>query len=213
MTMPLIPVALYPLVPNAPGVPAMLRNGAKILDALTFGLLGLGDALDSLIGADPVKWGVFDSKGRPVAVADTIISVEYSNGSRVSNYPVEQGAFATYNKVADPYSARVSMACGGTETQRSDFINALDEAANSIDLYTILTPEKSYFKANIERVDWRRTTTGGAGIVIAELYLVEVRETATGQFSSPASPSAMDAQSQGRVQAAPLDSSIEGFVQ
>lgn len=180
----------------------MLRNYATIADVSTFGLLGISDALSGLIGTDPVKWGVFDQQGQPVALADSILSVDYSNGSKVSNYPVENGAFASYNKVANPYDVKITMTCGGSEFLRSNFINALDDAADSIDLYNIMTPEKSYFDANIERVDWMRSQSKGAGIIIAELYLVEVRQTATAAFSSSIDPGAANSQSQGQIQPA-----------
>lgn len=204
MPLPMIPKALYPLVPNAPGVPALLRSGAKIIDMATFGLLGASDALDLLIGAEPVRWGVFDQFNAPVAIADSILSFDYSNGSKVSNYPVENGAFASYNKVANPYDAKITMTCGGSDDARAAFINALDSAADSIDLYTILTPEKSYLSANIERVDYARSASKGAGIIIADLYLIEVRQTATAAFSKPQSVSAVDPKSQGQLPSDPI---------
>jgi hypothetical protein len=200
MAMPIIPKALYPVVPNAPGVPALLRNAAKVADAATFGILGVSDALDLLIGAEQVRWGLFDQDGQPVALADSVLSLDYRNSSRVSDYPVEQGAYASYNKVASPYEARLRMVRSGSEIDRSDFIAALDAAANSLDLYTVVTPDAVYENANIESFDYRREASNGAYIVVAELRLREIREVASAAFSAPKSPSAADQQSQGQVQ-------------
>jgi hypothetical protein len=164
MVMPLSPKALYPLVPNAPGVPALLRSAAVIVDGATFGLLGVGSALDDLIGADPVLWGVFTQSGQPVAIADSVQAFEFQAAARVSDYPVEQGAFASYNKVIEPYSATVRMSRGGTLEQRSAFLAAIEGAQKSLELYTVLTPELSYFNANIEAFDYRREINSGAGV-------------------------------------------------
>lgn len=200
MVMPIIPKAIYPAVPNAPGVPPLLRDVAKIADTATFGLLGISDALDLLIGAEPVQWGVFDQAGQPVALADSVVSFEYRNGSRISDYPLEQGAFASYNKVANPYDVRVRMVRGGSDDDRSVFIASLEAAAKTLDLYTILTPEKRYLNANIENWDYRRERGNGGYLIIADLYIREVRETATAAFSAPKTPAAADSQSQGQVQ-------------
>lgn len=200
MPMDIIPKALYPLVPNAPGVPTLLRNAATIADVLTGGYLGISDALNNLIGADPVQWGVFDDAGNPIALSDSVISVDYRNGSRISDYPVEQGAFASYNKVANPYDAKVRLACGGTEDSRADFLDALEVATASLNLYTIVTPERTYLNANIESMDYKRESMNGAYMIVVDLYLREIRETATAAFSAAQEPSGADPQSQGQVQ-------------
>ncbi len=206
MPMPIIPVALYPLVPNVAGVPTLLRSVATIADTATGGYLGISDALDDLIGADPVLWGVFDDSGNPVALADSVISFDYRNSSRISDYPVEQGAFASYNKVANPYDAKVRMVCGGSEADRALFISALDAAAKSLDLYTVTTPEVTYENANIENFDYKREIKNGAYMIIADIYLREIRESATAAFSSPQQPTGADPQSQGQVQTYSVDS-------
>lgn len=205
MPMPIIPKALYPVVPFAPGIPPMLRNLAKIADTATFGLLGASDALSSVIGQPPIpQWGVFDKNGVTVAIADTVLSVEYRNGSRLSDYPLEQGAFASYNKVANPYDVKVRMVCGGDEAGRAVFIAAIEAASRSLDLYTIRTPEVTYQNANIESWDYKRETSNGAYQIIADLYLREVRQTASAAFSAPKSPSAASVVSLGQVQAQPF---------
>jgi hypothetical protein len=204
MAMQLIPKAVYPVVPNAPGVPPLLRNVAVIADAATFGLFGISDALDLLIGAEQVRWGVFNKSLKPVALADSVMSFDYRGGSRISDYPMEQGAFASYNKVIEPYSVRVRMICSGSEKERTDFIDALEAAAKSLDLYQVMTPEKTYHNASIENWDYRRESANGAYVIIADLYLREIRDTAAAAFSSPKSVSAADPQSQGQVQVCPV---------
>ena len=200
MVMPIIPKALYPVVPFAPGVPPLLRNVARIVDTATFGLLGLSDALDLLIGSEKAQWGVFDKSGQPIALADSVMSFDYRTGSRISDYPLERGAFASYNKVSEPYAVKVRMTCGGSQDQRAVFIGALELASKALDLFTVITPEATYLSANIESFDYRRESTNGAYVIIADLYIREIRETATAAFSAPKSASAADPKAQGQVQ-------------
>jgi hypothetical protein len=219
MPLDIIPKSMYPSVPNVPGVPSMMRNPSSVLGAV-LGVINISNQVKRLIGAESTVWGVFDKNNKLVAQATSILSVEYRNSSRVSDYPIEQGAWASYNKVKNPYDVKVRMACDGTKAlgvssllnpldnlgnkkNRTDFINALDAASDSLDLYTIVTPEKTYSNANIEAWDYRRETSNGATVIIAELYIREVRETVIAAFSAPKSTSAAVPQAQGQVQAAP----------
>ena len=209
MPMDIIPKELYPVVPFAPGIPAMLRSGAAVLDALTLGRLGLSDALGDFLGPSSAsQWGVFTPEGVPVAIADNIMSVDYKNSSRVSDFPVENGAFASYNKVASPCTARVRMTRGGSRGQRGEFKAALDAAEGSLNLYTILMPDMSYSNATIESVDWRHETDNGAGMVVAELQLREIRQVSVRSSIAPKSPSAATPLSIGQVQPAPVSAAV-----
>jgi hypothetical protein len=203
MVMPIIPKSLYPAVPNAPGVPALLRNAATIADTATFGLLGVSDALDLLIGAEQVQWGIFETEtGLPVVIADSVLGFDYRNGAKIADFPVEDGTFATYNKTATPFDIKVRMVCGGDDERRRSFIEAIEAASRSLTLYDVVTPQAAYANANIEAWDYRRDTSGGAGIIVADLYLREVRE-ATAAYSVapvPKSPSAASTVDMGRVQ-------------
>lgn len=196
MPLPIIPKSLYPLVPNVAGVPALLRNSAQILDTLTLGVLGIGN----ILGQEPVRWTILNKLGDPVADFDSILSVDMRNSSRISNYPVENGSFKSYNKVANPFDARVVGVRSGTEVQRQEFIDKLQAAANSLELLTIVTPEATYENANIEAFDYVRETTNGAGMIKASLTFIEVRQRAAAKYSQAKSISASDPQSQGQVQ-------------
>lgn len=203
MPMPIIPKALYPLVPALPGVPALVRNAVVVADAATLGVFGLTNILDTFIG-QPVQWGIFDATGRLIAEADSFAGLDYQNSSRLLDYPVEQGGFASFNKVANPFNARVRLVCGGSTQRRAAFIDAIEAAAQSLELFDILTPEVTYLSANIEGWDYRRQAREGATIIIADLRIREIRQTVSVAFYSPKSVSAASPQSQGQVQPAPV---------
>ena len=121
-------------VPNVPKLPKNISNA----------LISFGGAqlINRVFGE---KWGIFNQRGIPLLLADNVASVRFENKSNVSNVPVENGAFASYNKVAEPYKASVMMtkASGGV-VQRGAFLALLDTFSNSTDLYMIITPEAVY---------------------------------------------------------------------
>ena len=192
MTIDVIPKSLYPLVPSLPGVPAVLRSYARVFDTATLGYLGIGDALNSAIGSEPVQWGVFDTAGKSIADYDSFNSFRYRNESAVSTYPLEQGGFATYNKVDSPYDAVVTLACGGSGARRAAFQVAIETARRTLQLYTILTPEVTYISASIVAIDVQRQERNGSHIIIANLHVQEVRQKTTAAYSSTKSNGLMD---------------------
>lgn len=200
MTIDIVPVSLYPLVPQLPGVPAVLRSTVQRFDTATLGFLGLGNILNGVIGTDPVRWGIFDSAGAPIASYDSVYSVHYDNDSKISDYPVEQGGFSSYNKVETPFDAVVALNCGGNDARRSAFQVAIEAARKSLQLYSVLTPEFTYLSCNITGIGFSRECTDGAYIVKAILRVREVRQQATSSFSATQDASAADPQSQGQVQ-------------
>jgi hypothetical protein len=205
-----MPFIDFPNVPNVAGVPALLRSvTVPTPQVLEVGALG---ALTSLLGFGPPVWGVFDLSGNKVLDPDSFLSFEYRNQARVSDYPQEQGAFSTYNKVQTPFDVRVRMAVGSDQASREAFLAKVDSMLKSIELFNVVTPEATYVNTTLEAYDYRRQTTNGATLLIVDLAFLEVRVTATAQFSAAASsnplpadqvksPSGADPISDGQVQA------------
>lgn len=203
MTINIIPKALYPLVPKAPGVPALLRSGAQILDTATLGYLGIGDALNSIIGYPNTEWGVFNPKGAIFADYDSFNAMGYNNESSVSDYPVEQGGFASYNKVDAAYDMIVTLHCGGGADRRAKFLQACENARASLDTYSVLTPEKTYRNINFVDLQYRREETNGAYLLIVTLVGREIRNNTRADYSEPKATSAFKELDQGQLQ--PID--------
>jgi hypothetical protein len=203
--MSLIP---FPDVPNVPGVPALLRS----LTVPTPGAIlnsALGGIAEAAFGK--VVWGVFDQNGTEVLKPDSFLGIDYRNDARVSNYPQEQGAFASYNKVATPFDCRVKMAIGADKAARTEFLETVIRMLGGIDLFTVVTPEVTYVNAALQSYDYRRDSSNGVSMLTVDLVFVEVRITATANFSpveAPMQPSGADAVSGGQVQTFPVNQSI-----
>lgn len=156
----------FPNVPNFPGVPQLARaalpNPTSI--AVTIG----GKVLSSIFGAissTPLQWGILDANANFVLQADSILELEHHPRWDIPDFPVQGNgntptAFASYNKVKLPFDVRVRMSKGSTLTERMQFLKALDAAADSIALYTILTPEYNYANADILNYDVVRSSQG-----------------------------------------------------
>lgn len=199
-----------------PGLPALA--GDVIVEALE---LLAGDAALSFLGfSSEPQWGLF-LDGEVAVTADNVTSFEFRQDMRVSNFPVEEGAFASYNKVQVPYSVRLQFSTGGTAADRQALIESVDAAIASVDLYEARTPEKAYPSLNPVHQSIRRTARNGVGMVVVDVYCEEVRVTAAQQFASsqaegsgaagmtvkdPQSPSASPQVSDGTVQTSGLTS-------
>lgn len=179
--MALIPIAVprFPDVPLAPGVPPMVRAAGAVIAtaaALVADALGISSFLAP-------QWGIFDQNGNPVIVPDSIYGVDFRKDYRLSDFPVEQGGFGTYNKVALPFETRVIMTAGGSDGDRTAFLAAVDAACNSMALYNVVTPEVIYPNVNLTHYDYRREQKSGTTLLTVEIGLEEVRVTATAQFT------------------------------
>jgi len=199
MPLPNLSVPAFPNVPNLPGVPPLIRAPGESLGSFAISLITT-DAIGLLEGLLAPVWGIFDEFGAPLAVADTALSVEYRGDSRISKYPQEQGGFADYNKVQMPYNARVQLVCGGSDTRRAAFLSAIEAAKQSTMLFTVITPDATYENANVVAYDYRRTSKNGVTMVVAELYLEEVRQTVVAQFANTQNSASQDSASLGQVQ-------------
>lgn len=180
----------------AEGIPALLspENAPGATPALM-----TGDAPNLLSQAFTDKWGVY-LNGLPVIVADSVLGFEFKASWRIADFPMEGGAFQSYNKIATPYDVRVKLARGGSDDDRQAFLSALEQATASLDLYDVVTPEKIYLSASIADYDYRRTSTEGAKLIVADVHLLEVRSTARADFSNTTAPSGASPVNAGIVQ-------------
>ena len=186
---------------------------------LLAGLAELGD----LTGVDILNpaasdWMVLADDGSKVIVPDTVPRFEFRGDYRASNYPVEQGAFASYNKVAEPFEIRMTMVCGGLNfvqsataalgltlgqqyMQKGDFLSTLDYMLSSTDLFTVVTPDITYKSLTLDHYDYRREATGGATMLTVEAWFKQVRVATPAQYGNPKSTSAATPVNSGTVQA------------
>lgn len=192
-----------PDVPKVPGVPDLPRG----IYVPPVGEI-VGDLLDNAVGTllGNNAWGIFDENGNDALDADSIVEIEYRNDSQVSNYIQEQGAFASYNKVDNPYEFSVSVAIAENLFNRSRFIRKIEDIRQSTNVYSVVTPEKTYLNATLQGITYRRDNTR-VSLIIVEMAFVEIRNTGIVEtaFSTTQEPSGADVVDDGIVQTYTVD--------
>jgi hypothetical protein len=136
------------------------------------------------------RWGIYTTGGAaPLLQADSVGSVEYAQDYRISDYPQEKGAFESYNKVQVPFQAKVEFLLN---VNREPFLQAIGAKLASLDLVQVVTPEISYPSANLTHYGYRRTARNGVTLIAVDVWVEEVRVTATTTLANTASPNGTD---------------------
>lgn len=228
--MPLIP---FPDVPFYPGVPALVR-AANVPPGIQVALGEIQTLLASALQSAQ-QWGIFDNNGNQLGILSnggnglfqSIIASITGNGgpvlstnafeltkdTKISDFPIEGGSFATYNKVILPVEPVVTLALQGSASDRTTFLNLLNAACESTDLYSVVTPEVTYVNYSLERMNLVRRAERGATLLMVEITLKEIREVsavlttvAITPINMPQDPGATPQTSSGIVQ--PQDVSL-----
>lgn len=219
--MSLIPFPNVPLVAGVPQLPRLPGLGNTVPP-----VLGAAAAIGSLWRAlsSPPTWGIFkqppptqpDANGIetvtvvhqlvPVVVPDSIMDFNYRNEYDVPDFFVQDGSFSSFNKVANPFENSVRLIKTGSLSDRTEFLAALEVLLPSLELYQIITPEKTYTNVNPYRLEVaRRGPSGAFQLTEVDLYFREIRSV-TAQYTTtapvipnPQQPSDQDPQNVGVV--------------
>ncbi|MDR2947128.1 MAG: hypothetical protein LBV79_10330 [Candidatus Adiutrix sp.] len=150
------------------------------------------------------EWTILNESGeRPVSFT-SFFDIEYQNKGEALTYPVEEGAFANYNKVQNPGNIKVTLGTQGTERDFSLILDVLDIYQKEAEKLFISTPAAYYDGYTLESYSYRRTIQSGAGTLIVSLTLVEVREvetqTTTTVITKPKNPTSSSKVNTGKTQ-------------
>jgi hypothetical protein len=229
----------FPDIPLYPGVPQLLRPVQQAIAASPIIAIGLGTAETLLITAlnQAPQWGIYDSSGNQLgllpnsqsilsAIAGTLLSqltgdnatvlstfdVDFTKETKISDYPLEAGGFAAYNKAESPASPVVTLILDGDASDRTAFLNLINAACVGTDLYSVVTPEITYYNHSVERYRYSRKANKGLTLLIVEVFLKEIR-TVTSTYSTvsivnPINAAATPAESNGVTQTVAPDQSV-----
>lgn len=202
----------FPDVPAVPGVPPLLRDPTQAVGQ--FVSLLTQDTVTNYGANLSPQWGLYQS-GIPVIVADTVVSFEFKREWAIADYPVERGGFESYDKVDIPFQPRLQFASGGSEENRQTLLDQISAIAETLQLFDAVTPEIVYPSVCVQHYDYRRTARNGLGLLIIDLWLLEVRVTAGATGSNTKDPSGASPQTDGSVQPSadvpPTQQSVDSF--
>jgi hypothetical protein len=183
---PIIPANPFPKIPKLPGVPQIPRQVVDV-DVQAIQIIAAARLIQQLFQAATAKklvWALLDSNFDTVIAPDNYIAFDNRAEWRLLDYPVQDGAFASYNKVIVPYTLSVRMTKAGSVADRENFLSTLDAAASSFNLYTLVTPERSYTNLNIERYEvTRRGASGAYFLTEVDVFFRQIRQI-NGVYSS-----------------------------
>jgi len=223
--MPLIP---FPNVPQLPGVPAIPRSPSFPTSSVS-ALANLANGAIWRFFQVENQWGIYDKSGNPLADPSKLTgiiggvvqsigfgsvlstkAVEYVKDTKVSDYPVEGGSFVSYNKVEVPASPVVIFCFSGSESERASFLQSINDACLSTDLFDVVTPEVRYNNYSVESYTYQRNNESGVTMLTVEITLKEVRQvsavfssSADKTVKSPKNASATPSKDGGQVQPQP----------
>lgn len=183
-------------VPRGPGVPPLLDRVTAATNTVARAVGAIGALARLLAGP---QWGIYGPSF--ALVGDAVINLEFRKEWRVADYPMEQGAFESYNKVQTPFDARVTISKAGSVQERAIFLAALERMAGSLDLVSVVTPEIIYPSANVVHYGYTRSDKHGAAQIIADIWVREIRIAPGAQFTQTKSPNGAAPASGGTVQA------------
>lgn len=153
-----------------------------MVQLLTGDVVGLGQ------GPQTTLWGLYQN-GQPVITANSVVEVSLRVSSTISSYPVEQGAFQSYDKVQKPFEGRLRFATGGSVADRTALLASVDAAKLALTpLYDLYMPEQTYHNVNVVDYEFDRKALSGVGLFVVDVSVQEVRPTGNVQFAQVGSP-------------------------
>ena len=149
-------------------------------------------------------WGVFYLNGGEVFDVDSVVDLKIGNKAKVSDFPVEQGGFASYNKVNVPNNVKVRLTVGG-KARIGAFQAALAAELSAPNLYNVVTPTATYLNVTLEGYDYSQASESGLNLLLVDLALKEIREVSPAYtkvtIPHPKSPTSASKSVNGKVQA------------
>jgi hypothetical protein len=203
-------------MPNVPQVPGVPNLSSYASNAVT---LIVADAVSFLFGGGAQdRWGVFQD-GAVAFDYDSFNGLSFRKDFVVADYPVEapgsgqSSGFMSYDKVEMPFECRVRLISGGSEADREALLVQVENAAQTLDLFDVVTPERLYEDCNIVRYSYERTAVDGVGVIKIDVTFQQIRTSETSAFSNTKQPGSAAQVGGGTVQGTTANQSakIESF--
>lgn len=184
-------VPSVPNVPGLPGVPSLPSLPDIPLPDISLGGLagGLDSALGGILGgqAEP-EWYLMDEDGGTPVAFTSFISMELRAEGKVVSAPVEEGSFASYNKVSSPLSIKCTLGIMGDDAELQAALHVLSILQEDTLLLSLVTPNAEYENLNLVSYNYQRRREDGLGVLYVELQLEEIRQVTVQYTNAELSP-------------------------
>lgn len=115
---------------------------------------------------------------------NSMLEFSAEKASRLPDEPIEQGSFATYNRVIEPIVISCRLAVEGYPSQLHRIVDRLTTLSENDEKVVLVTPEQTYQNMMLESFDYRRDSMSGRGVLFVDLRLKEIREVKSAQTTT-----------------------------
>ena len=186
---------------SIPGVPALSVDidFGGIVNLLT------SDAISLFAGLANAPWGIYLGFV-PIVQADNVVSFEFDQQFQISDYPVEQGQFQSYNKVYRPFSTTFRFSRGGSVVARQEMLDSISAIIGGTELFNVVTPSATYTNVNLTGYRYQQAANAGLGLIQVDVMAEQVMETSlllssiVGAITNALDPTANSQSNDGTVQ-------------
>lgn len=155
---------------------------------MALNLFGPTTVLNGLLARLSERWALVDTKtGSDLVRFTSFLSCDVRNESTVVSSQVEEGSFASYNKVDSPLEVNVRLGIQGNDSELKDALDTLDSLRKSTKLINLVMPSAEYRDLNLEVFNYTIKTETGRGVLFVDLTLKEIRQVET-QYSNEKIP-------------------------
>ncbi len=182
-------------------------NGSPVLQpassngAISGPLISIAASLATAIGVPNI-----------IPATASMIDFEYAQDWPLSNYPQEQGAFQSYDKVTLPFDVKVRAASGGDPSARQAFLSTCLSIANSLSLFDIVTPEMTFTSVNCTHIEWNRSARRGQTLIVVDFWFQWISVSSSTNFTNTQQPGDSGQQASGNVQAQTPSQSVKSTI-
>lgn len=165
------------------------------------------------------KYFLTYSENSSIAVEfSRVMDLEMSAEGKVVSTPIEQGSFASYNKVPSPTTIRATLGVEGEDWNLHSVVDTLFELKDGTELVDFVTPVREYQKYTLEKFSYQQAAEKGVNVLYVEINLSEIKEVepqyTDAQASAPITqkgaknPANVSTQDKGKQQAKPPRDSL-----
>lgn len=141
-------------------------------------LSAIASRLPKLNPPRPV-YAIVDSETfEPLTVPDSWGEFAPRYESQVSDYPVETGAFAVYNKVRRPIGVSVTLVKTGSDVARFTWLAAIQqsEAQAPTRLFTLISPQGVYVDYTLMAMSYETRQDRGQNLLYLTVQFMQVQQ-------------------------------------
>jgi len=124
-------------------------------------------------------YAIVDSETfEPLTVPDSWGEFTPVYDSQVSDYPVEKGAFAVYNKVRRPIGVTVTLVKTGSDVARFTWLAAIQQSELQAPtrLFTLISPQSVYVDYTITGMSFETRQDRGSNMLYLTVRFMEIAQ-------------------------------------